>query len=200
MAFHANRSPDHLDVIARINAIPVKKHPMPQMTFLTGAEAQALLDAITTDSWTGRRDRAMFTLAIQTGLRLSEITSRQAPDLHLGAGAHVACTGKGRKNRTTPLTVATTTVLKAYLHERNSPSRPCAVPRPPRPRTVCRRRPAAPERARDPRADPVLQPLFSRVRFRYMSVAPVCRAPVRLIVSRTQPPPPGFLDQRSGRL
>ena len=118
MAFHANRAPERLDTIARINAIPVKKHPKPQMTFLTGAEAQALLDAIPTNTWTNRRDRAMLTLAIQTGLRLSEITSLQIASLHLGAAAHVACTGKGRKNRTTPLTSATTTVLESYLHER----------------------------------------------------------------------------------
>ena len=72
------------------------------MTFLTGAEAQALLDAVPTSTWTNRRDRAMLTLAIQTGLRLSEITSLQIASLHLGAAAHVACTGKGRKNRTTP--------------------------------------------------------------------------------------------------
>jgi integrase/recombinase XerD len=118
MAFHANSSPEHLDTIARINAIPVKKHPKPQMTFLTGAEAQALLDAVPTSTWTNRRDRAMLTLAIQTGLRLSEITSLQIASLHLGAAAHVACTGKGRKNRTTPLTSATTTALESYLHER----------------------------------------------------------------------------------
>ena len=120
MAFHAGRSPDYLDVIARINAIPVKKSPKPEMTFLTSAEAQALLDAIATDTWTGRRDQALFTLAIQTGLRLSEITGLRAADLHLGAAAHVACAGKGRKNRTTPLTAATTTVLTAYLHERST--------------------------------------------------------------------------------
>jgi site-specific recombinase XerC len=88
------------------------------MTFLTSLEAQALLDAIPTDTWTNRRDRAMFTLAIQTGLRLSEITSLRIASLHLGAAAHVACTGKGRKNRTTPLTVATATVLEHYLRER----------------------------------------------------------------------------------
>ena len=120
MAFHASRSPEHLDTIARINAIPVKKHPKPQMTFLTGAEAQALLDAIPTSSWTNRRDRAMLTLAIQTGLRLSEITSLQIASVHLGAAPHVACTGKGRKNRTTPLTVATATVLESYLRERTT--------------------------------------------------------------------------------
>ncbi len=118
MAFHANRAPERLDTIARINAIPVKKHPKPQMTFLTGAEAQALLDAVPTSTWTNRRDRAMLTLAIQTGLRLSEITSLQIASLHLGVAAHVACTGKGRKNRTTPLTSATTTALESYLHER----------------------------------------------------------------------------------
>ena len=118
MAFHANRAPERLDTIARINAIPVKKHPKPQMTFLTCAEAQALLDAVPTSTWTNRRDRTMLTLAIQTGLRLSEITSLQIASLHLGAAAHVACTGKGRKNRTTPLTSTTTTALKAYLHER----------------------------------------------------------------------------------
>jgi integrase/recombinase XerD len=118
LAFHASRSPEHLDTVARISAIPIKKHPKPQMTFLTSVEAQALLDAIPTGTWTGRRDRAMFTLAIQTGLRLSEITSLQVASLHLGAAAHVVCTGKGRKNRTTPLTVATTTLLEAYLRER----------------------------------------------------------------------------------
>jgi integrase/recombinase XerD len=118
MAFHSNRAPERLDTIARITAIPVKKHPKPQMTFLTGAEAQALLDAIPTSTWTNRRDRAMLALAIQTGLRLSEITSLQIASLHLGTAAHVACTGKGRKNRTTPLTSATTTALESYLHER----------------------------------------------------------------------------------
>jgi len=117
-AFHANRAPERLDTIARINAIPVKKHPKPQMTFLTGAEAQALLDAVPTSTWTNRRDRAMLTLAIQTGLRLSEITSLQIASVHLGTAAHVACTGKGRKNRTTPLTSATTTALESYLRER----------------------------------------------------------------------------------
>jgi integrase/recombinase XerD len=118
MVFHASRSPEHLDTIARISAIPVKKTPKPQMTFLTSPEAQALLDAIPAGTWTGRRDQAMFTLAIQTGLRLSEVTGLQIASLHLGAAAHVACTGKGRKNRTTPLTLATTALLERYLRER----------------------------------------------------------------------------------
>jgi integrase/recombinase XerD len=118
MAFHATRAPEQLDTVARIHAIPVKKKPKPQPRFLTSSEAQALLDAISTDTWTGRRDRAMFTLAVQTGLRLSEITGLRIASLHLGTAAHVACTGKGRKRRTTPLTTATASVLATYLQER----------------------------------------------------------------------------------
>ena len=85
MAFQATKAPELLDTIARIHTIPVKKYPKPQVTFLTYGESQALLDAITTDTWTGRRDRAMFTLAVQTGLRISEITELSLASIHLGA-------------------------------------------------------------------------------------------------------------------
>lgn len=118
MAFYATKAPDRLDTVAQIHAIPVKRKPKPQPTFLTGPQTQALLESIGTDTWTGRRDRAMFTLAVQTGLRLSEITGLRTGNLHLGDGPHVACTGKGRKRRTTPLTAATTATLTTYLQER----------------------------------------------------------------------------------
>ncbi|EQD64429.1 integrase/recombinase, partial [mine drainage metagenome] len=39
--------------------------------------------------------------AIQTGLRVSELTGLTCGDVHLGKGAHVRCTGKGRKQRCT---------------------------------------------------------------------------------------------------
>lgn len=120
MTFHATKAPERLDTIAQIHAIPVKKKPRPQPMFLTSSQTQALLTTISTHTWTGRRDRAMFTLAVQTGLRLSEITSLTPASLHLGNGPHVACIGKGRKARTTPLTTATTAVLGTYLQERNS--------------------------------------------------------------------------------
>ena len=57
-------------------------------------------------------------LACQTGLRVSELTGLTTGDVHLGAGAHVSCLGKGRKERITPLTPATVTVLRAWLGER----------------------------------------------------------------------------------
>ena len=58
-------------------------------------------------TWTGRRDTALFSLAVQTGLRASELIGLSCADVHLGAGAHVSCNGKGRKQRITPLTSGT---------------------------------------------------------------------------------------------
>ena len=40
-------------------------------------------------AWSGRRDHALMLLAVQTGLRLSELTGLRPEDVQLGAGAHV---------------------------------------------------------------------------------------------------------------
>ena len=52
---------------------------------------------------------------MQTGLRISELTALTRADIHLGVGAHVACHGKGRKDRITPVTAGTVTVLRGWL-------------------------------------------------------------------------------------
>ena len=88
------------------------------ITFLTEREIDALINAPDAGNWTGRRDRAMLMLAAQTGLRASELLSLTVADVHLGTGAHVSCFGKGRKQRITPLTKTTTTLLRAWLAER----------------------------------------------------------------------------------
>ena len=54
---------------------------------------------------------------MQTGLRLSELTSLRRSDVTLGSGAHVCCVGKGRKQRCTPSAKTTVTVLRAWLEE-----------------------------------------------------------------------------------
>ena len=75
--------------------------------------------------WEGRRDRALLTLAAQTGLRLSELTGLTCADAQLTAPAHVRCTGKGRKQRCVPLTPVTAALLRAWLRERgNHPDEP----------------------------------------------------------------------------
>jgi site-specific recombinase XerD len=115
--FAALTHPEHAESIARVLAIPPKRFERTLVTYLSEAELDALLGACDLSAWTGRRDHALLLLAAQTGLRISELIGLTPADLHLGAGAHVACHGKGRKTRITPLTTATVTVLRDWLGE-----------------------------------------------------------------------------------
>ena len=118
-AYAALRHPEHAETIARVLAIPSKKYDRALVTWLTEPEVDALLKAPDKASWAGRRDHAMLTLDAQTGLRVSELTSLTCGDAHLSKGPHVSCHGKGRKERITPLTEVTVTVLQAWLAERH---------------------------------------------------------------------------------
>ncbi len=115
--YAALRHPEHAAVIAQVLSIPPKRHQKRQVTFLTAPEASALIDAPDTSRWEGRRDRAILTLAIQAGLRVSELIALNCGDVVLGTGAHVHCEGKGRKHRTVPLTTPAQTVLTHWLGE-----------------------------------------------------------------------------------
>ena len=116
--YAALRHPEHAEVIARVLAIPSKRHDKALVTYLTEPQLAALLAAPDRATWAGRRDHAMLLLAAQTGLRISELTGLTIGDVHLGTGAHVSCTGKGRKQRITPLTTGTAAVLRAWMTER----------------------------------------------------------------------------------
>lgn len=116
--YAALRHPEDAAVIQRVLAIPPKRFDRAIVTYLTEPEINALLAAPDQGTWTGRRDHALLALALQTGLRASELTSLTIHDAHLGAGAHISCLGKGRKQRITPLTAETTAVLKTWLEER----------------------------------------------------------------------------------
>jgi integrase/recombinase XerD len=116
--YAALRHPEHAQVIARVLAIPPKRYDQALVTWLTEPELAALLAAPDRTTWAGRRDHALILLAAQTGLRISELTGLTTGDVHLGAGAHVSCTGKGRKQRITPLTTTTVAVLRIWLAER----------------------------------------------------------------------------------
>jgi integrase/recombinase XerD len=112
------RHPEHAALIARVLAIPTKRHDRTLITHLTDTEINALLSAPDQRTWIGRRDRAMLALAIETGLRVSELTGLTSADTHLSSVAHIACHGKGRKQRVTPLTKPTAAVLRSWLTER----------------------------------------------------------------------------------
>jgi site-specific recombinase XerD len=113
----ALRAPEHAAQISRVLAIPPKRCDRAIVCFLTAEEIDAMLAAPDQATWLGRRDHALLLVAAQTGLRVSELTSLTRGDVHLGPGAHVRCHGKGRKDRATPLTRQTVTVLRAWLAE-----------------------------------------------------------------------------------
>jgi integrase/recombinase XerD len=124
-SYAALHHPEHAASIQRVLAIPPKRFERNLVTFLTDDEVDALLAACDRSTWTGRRDHAMITLAIQTGLRISELAGLTCADVVLAAGAHVRCLGKGRKQRHTPLLPLTVDVLRVWLAERHgSPSEP----------------------------------------------------------------------------
>ncbi|MGW3199153.1 tyrosine-type recombinase/integrase [Streptomyces sp. NPDC001118] len=116
--YAALRHPQDAAAIQRVLAIPPKRFDRAIVTYLTEPEINALLAAPDQATWTGRRDHALLALALQTGLRASELISLTIHDAHLGTGAHISCLGKGRKQRITPLTAETAAVLRTWLHER----------------------------------------------------------------------------------
>ena len=115
--FAAFELPAQSEAIQRILAIPCKRCVHEQIHYLTRPEVDALLAAPDRTTWSGRRDHAWLLLAVQTGLRLSELTGLTRADVQCGAGAHVHVLGKGRKERCTPMTKQTTAVMQAWLTE-----------------------------------------------------------------------------------
>jgi site-specific recombinase XerD len=120
--YAALRHPEHIHLIQQVLAIPQKQFDRTPVPFLDATEVDALLAAPDLTRWEGRRDRALLALAVQTGLRLSELIGLNSGDIQLGAGAHVRCTGKGRKQRCVPLTTSTAAVLRVWLQERGGHS------------------------------------------------------------------------------
>lgn len=93
-------APDFLAACQRILAIPSKRCVKPVLGFMTRPEITAVIDAIDTGTWSGRRDHLFFSLLYNTGARVSEMLQLKVVDIqHRAVHLH----GKGRKNRTVPI-------------------------------------------------------------------------------------------------
>jgi site-specific recombinase XerD len=116
--FHyaALKAPECAEQIARVLSIPEKRYESTLISYLTDHEIDALLAAPDRSTWTGRRDHALLLVAVQTGLRASELASLRCDHLNLAAG-WVRCEGKGRKERSTPLSRTARQVLRVWLRE-----------------------------------------------------------------------------------
>ncbi|MGO9974926.1 MAG: tyrosine-type recombinase/integrase [Solirubrobacteraceae bacterium] len=116
--YAALRHPEHAASIARVLAIPATRHRKTSIAYLDRAEIDALLAAPDRSTWVGRRDHAMLLLAIQTGVRVSELVNATIAQASLTAGANLRVIGKGNRERCAILTNETTAVLHAWLKER----------------------------------------------------------------------------------
>ena len=139
-SYAALRHPEHALLIQRVLAIPPKRFDKRIVTFLTATEVDALLAAPDQARWEGRRDRALMLLAVQAGLRVSELTSLNCSDVTLGTGASVRCEGKGRKQRAVPLDPPRPGTLAALAQRASRAARRPAVPDPHRTAAQPRRR------------------------------------------------------------
>lgn len=110
--------PEHSALIQRVLAIPTKRCDRGVVDFLTPSEVDAILAAPDRKTWGGRRDHALIALAVQTGLRVRELTGLCCAHIKVGRSSYVRCHGKGRKDRCTPLTKQTAAIMRAWIHER----------------------------------------------------------------------------------
>lgn len=110
--------PAHALHCQRVLAIPSKRFDRGLVEFLNDEEIDALLEAPDSNTWIGRRDRTLLLVAVQTGLRVSELTGLRRQDVVLGAGAHLRCDGKGRKLRCTPLRRDAVKLLDVWMRDR----------------------------------------------------------------------------------
>lgn len=117
--FHyaSQQEPACLESIRRVLAIPLKRFDRHQVDFLTPSEVTALLEAVDRRTWIGQRDYSLLVLAIESGMRVSELTTLRCRDIVFGTGAHVRCQGKGRKERCTPMTHETARTVAAWRQQ-----------------------------------------------------------------------------------
>jgi integrase/recombinase XerD len=118
-AYVAVNEPQLLHHCQKVLAMPSKRYEKRTIDYLTHAEIEALIRAAVPTSRSGRRDRMLLLLALQTGLRVSELINLTCGDVALGTGAHVRCIGKGRKERSTPLRKDCVEALRVWLRERS---------------------------------------------------------------------------------
>ena len=121
----AAHEPQHAALAQRVLAMPSKRYTRRPVDFLSREEVDALLQAPDLRTRAGRRDRTLLLVAVQTGLRASELINLRREAVELGPGAHLRCQGKGRKERCTPLRRDSLAALRQWLDElSDEPSSP----------------------------------------------------------------------------
>ncbi len=111
----------HLVSDGRLAASPADdlraSRPWPSLPkLLTMDEVDRLLGQPDPTTPAGIRDKAMLELLYATGLRVGELVSLRAADLHLAAG-YLTCIGKGAKERLVPVGDEAARWIRRYVDE-----------------------------------------------------------------------------------
>lgn len=125
--YSAYLHPEHADLIAHVLAIAPKNTSTPDINYLNKTELKALLAAPNTTTWSGRRDQLIMLTLVTTGLRVSELAALRWADIQLQAPTYLNCHGKGRKDRSTPLTPKALTMMRSWHRETHPPDPSQAV-------------------------------------------------------------------------
>ena len=95
-------------------AMPVKAARLPKV--LSEAQLESLLNAPSTETVLGQRDRAMLETLYATGLRVSELVALRLHEVNFDMGV-VRIFGKGGKERLVPLGENASDKMRSYLED-----------------------------------------------------------------------------------
>jgi len=109
--------PDYLSEVQRILAIPIKKAPEKEISFLKTEGVRLLLEQVDLNKRNGLRDYAMLVLLYTTGIRVSELIHLRVKDVSLQTPATLLVHGKGQRDRYVPLFGNATKILGDYISQ-----------------------------------------------------------------------------------
>lgn len=98
----------------------------PQVAFLDAEEVARLVEAVSDDTQSGKRDRAIVLLLFSSGLRVSELVALDRDSVNIKRG-EFTIRGKGQKDRPVFLTEDAATAVNAYLATRTDKADPLFV-------------------------------------------------------------------------
>lgn len=110
-------------------ALPMKLPPKPPPNYMTQAERERILQALSQrESRRGRRDYALFALMFLSGLRESEVCQLTVADVDLEGMSLYVRHGKGAKDRRVPITPRLVRILRLWIDGRRAQHRAASAP------------------------------------------------------------------------
>jgi len=117
MHYVIEMEPEYSGLVKRSLMIPLQKHEVLAMDFVTKNEFDAMLGTCDTKTYLGARDKLMLMMLYNSGARVSELLSIRCSNLKDADVPGRTCVkifGKGRKERIVPLWKSTAQYIQKY--------------------------------------------------------------------------------------